>query len=129
VIEGMALGIGTNAEQTVILIIALASHKWIEAFAFSTSFVKEGVPVRRWIGILLMYSLMTPLGITGGIFLSDYLSGDNAILAEVRHHRRWPFSYCHLLVPVWSHHSTCPGAHGVAGRRFVPVRLAGGHHL
>ncbi|ELR18131.1 metal cation transporter, ZIP subfamily protein [Acanthamoeba castellanii str. Neff] len=82
VIEGMALGIGTNAEQTVILIIALASHKWIEAFAFSTSFVKEGVPVRRWIGILLMYSLMTPLGITGGIFLSDYLSGDNAILAE-----------------------------------------------
>jgi zinc transporter 1/2/3 len=84
VIEGMALGIGTNAEQTVILIIALASHKWIEAFAFSTSFVKEGVPVRRWIGILLMYSLMTPLGITGGIFLSDYLSGDNAILAEVR---------------------------------------------
>ncbi len=80
----MALGIGTNAEQTVILIIALASHKWIEAFAFSTSFVKEGVPVRRWIGILLMYSLMTPLGITGGIFLSDYLSGDNAILAEVR---------------------------------------------
>jgi hypothetical protein len=38
VIEGMALGIGTNAEQTVILIIALASHKWIEAFAFSTRY-------------------------------------------------------------------------------------------
>ena len=83
VIEGMALGIGTNAEQTVVLIIALASHKWIEAFAFSASFVKDGVPGRWWIGILLMYSLMTPLGITGGIFLSDYLYGDNAILAEV----------------------------------------------
>ncbi len=80
----MALGIGTNAEQTVVLIVALASHKWIEAFAFSTSFVKGGVPGRRWIGMLLMYSLMTPLGITGGIFLSDYLYGDNAILAEVR---------------------------------------------
>lgn len=82
-IEGMALGIGTDAEQTVILIIALASHKWIEAFAFSTSFVKEEVPLRRWIGILLLYSLMTPIGITAGIFLSDFLSGDSAVLAEV----------------------------------------------
>jgi len=32
----MALGIGENISQTIILIIALASHKWIEAFAFST---------------------------------------------------------------------------------------------
>lgn len=79
----MALGIGTDAGQTIILIIALASHKWIEAFAFSTSFVKEKVPIKRWIGILLLYSLMTPLGIMAGIFLSDFLTGDSATLAEV----------------------------------------------
>jgi len=82
IIEGMALGIGENISQTIILIIALASHKWIEAFAFSTSFVKEAVPIRRWIGILVLYSLMTPVGITIGIFLADNLSGDNATLAE-----------------------------------------------
>jgi len=81
-IEGLALGVQPSVSETIVLLIAIASHKWIEAFAFGASFVKQEVTLRRWVGILLVYSLATPAGITIGLFLSNYLTGDIASIIE-----------------------------------------------
>ncbi|KAL6072924.1 Zinc transporter ZIP3 [Balamuthia mandrillaris] len=82
VIEGLALGVESTVSQTTLLLIAIASHKWIEAFAFGTSFVKEGVKLKSWVGILAIYSTATPIGIGIGIGLNSALSGRSAFIAE-----------------------------------------------
>ena len=38
-IEGLALGVQSDVTQTTILLIAIASHKWIEAFAFGARYI------------------------------------------------------------------------------------------
>jgi len=77
VIEGLVLGIETSSElrEGVILLLAIASHKWIESFALGTSFVREKVSLRSWVKILLVYSMMSPLGIGLGMILEGEIKG------------------------------------------------------
>eukprot|EP01100_Stratorugosa_tubuloviscum_P000901 TRINITY_DN119_c4_g1_i1.p1 TRINITY_DN119_c4_g1~~TRINITY_DN119_c4_g1_i1.p1 ORF type:complete len:194 (-),score=91.43 TRINITY_DN119_c4_g1_i1:96-677(-) len=67
--EGIALGVQTDVTETILIFIAITSHKAVEAFAFGISFVKEDIPIKRWVGVLLIYAGMTPLGIGIGMIL------------------------------------------------------------
>eukprot|EP01104_Vermistella_antarctica_P009941 TRINITY_DN2619_c0_g1_i1.p1 TRINITY_DN2619_c0_g1~~TRINITY_DN2619_c0_g1_i1.p1 ORF type:complete len:466 (+),score=66.94 TRINITY_DN2619_c0_g1_i1:196-1593(+) len=80
---GLALGIQPNLDNFLVLFLALLLHKTFEAFAFGTSFVKQNAPFRRWIGILIVYSLATPIGIAIGAIALRSLNGDSLLWTEM----------------------------------------------
>lgn len=77
----MALGISSNAPELLTLYVAIISHKWIESFALGVSLVRTNKPAISILKLLVIYSLMTPIGILLGYVLEQTLdeqSGETA---------------------------------------------------
>lgn len=81
-IAGIALGIQPKMGDAVVIFIALAAHKWTEAFAFGVSFVTQKIPFKRWIGVLVLYSIMVGVGQVIGILLHSVLRGTAVWVVE-----------------------------------------------
>ncbi len=69
-IAGAALGIEKTILASVALFIAIIAHKGGAAFALGISMIRAGVLKRRHIKVILLFSIMTPLGIFLGSALS-----------------------------------------------------------
>ena len=61
--EGAALGIGTTLSETFMLLIAILAHKGSESFALCITLLKHQLPFNRILLIIILFALMTPLGI------------------------------------------------------------------
>jgi len=82
-IGGSALGIQQNLSNSFMAImIAMFSHKLVEALAVGANFVKEDVPWAQLWPVLLLYCCMTPLGITIGMVVLHNLDPHNVDLVE-----------------------------------------------
>ncbi|KAJ0398001.1 hypothetical protein P43SY_004062 [Pythium insidiosum] len=84
-IAGFALGVNSTSSKTAVATtVAILSHKAIEAMSVGANFAraKDSIGPQRAIAVLLLYSLMTPLGIVLGMVLADALQGSTALLAE-----------------------------------------------
>jgi len=69
-IAGLALGVQNElGSAAMAILVAIISHKFVEALSLAASFVREGVQLETSIYILLVYCCMTPLGILLGGFL------------------------------------------------------------
>lgn len=68
--EGAALGVGTTFSETLMLFIAIAVHKGSESFALCMTMIKHKLPMPRVWGIMILFALMTPLGISLGAGLT-----------------------------------------------------------
>ena len=77
-IEGLALGAQSVVGGSALsLLIAIASHKLIEAVSVGANFVKQQVEPHTALPVLGIYTLMTPGGILVGWALDSWLgSGD-----------------------------------------------------
>jgi len=80
IIEGIALGVGTSAEDTKAVLIAIAGHKLFDAFAFGVNIAKRNPATPQLIRLIVGFSLMTPLGVLLGVSI---LQGTNNLAAEV----------------------------------------------
>eukprot|EP01129_Flabellula_baltica_P007055 TRINITY_DN2706_c0_g1_i1.p1 TRINITY_DN2706_c0_g1~~TRINITY_DN2706_c0_g1_i1.p1 ORF type:complete len:321 (-),score=50.97 TRINITY_DN2706_c0_g1_i1:53-1015(-) len=75
-VEGFALGVQDDMEDTTAILIAILSHKFFAAFALGVSLVKKStVSVQRVIHLVTVFSLTTPIGIGLGLTLSAVLQG------------------------------------------------------
>mmetsp|Transcript_4530 Transcript_4530/g.7693 ORF Transcript_4530/g.7693 Transcript_4530/m.7693 type:complete len:443 (-) Transcript_4530:493-1821(-) len=70
VLEGMALGAQRSMESTRDILIAIAAHKGLAAYALGASVVQTGAPLKRFWAVTITFSLATPLAIFVGYALS-----------------------------------------------------------
>lgn len=78
--EGAALGIGNLAEATVIF-IAIIAHKGSASFALCMTLLRYHLSMKRIIILLGLFSLMTPLGIALGTWMTFYTASSGGKLA------------------------------------------------
>ncbi len=79
--EGAALGLESAYAETVMLFIAILAHKSTESFGLCMLLLRYALPLPRVMVILLLFSLMTPLGILLGDFITT--SSSNQELAAI----------------------------------------------
>jgi len=83
-IAGAALGIEKTILGSAVLFIAIIAHKSGAAFALGISMIRSGVLKRRHIKVILLFSIMTPLGIfLGSVLNSAFGSSTGRVLEGV----------------------------------------------
>ena len=102
-IAGVALGISTELSIVSILFIAIIAHKGFETFAFVVNLHRQLGKVFQVILVLLVFSLVTPVGIALGIFSDTflYVPLDNLLTALFSAFAAGTFLY---IGTVHSHH-------------------------
>lgn len=81
-IAGAALGIEKTILASVVLFIAIIAHKGGAAFALGISMVRGGILNRRHIKVILLFSIMTPLGIFLGSALNRTFGSSTGQILE-----------------------------------------------
>jgi len=81
-IAGAALGIEKTILASVVLFVAIIAHKGGAAFALGISMIRGGVIKRRHIKVILLFSIMTPIGIFLGSGLSRAFGSSTGIVLE-----------------------------------------------
>ena len=81
-IAGAALGIEKTILASTVLFIAIIAHKGGAAFALGISMVRGGILKRRHIKVILLFSVMTPLGIFLGSALSKGFGSSTGEILE-----------------------------------------------
>ncbi len=79
--EGAALGLESAYAETVMLFIAILAHKGTESFGLCVLLLRHALPYRKIFLILVLFSLMTPLGILFGSLITA--NGGNQELASL----------------------------------------------
>jgi len=74
IIAGVALGIETTLSTFIIIFIAIIAHKGSAAFALGVSMRKQGLVKTTMLKLMLLFSLMTPLGIIFGSIIARCLA-------------------------------------------------------
>ncbi len=81
-IEGLALGVATKVDNTALsVLVAIVAHKSVEAVTVSTNFVRERVNVTKALPVILVYCMMTPLGIALGMLMNS-VAGEQTLAVE-----------------------------------------------
>ena len=79
-IAGIALGADDRRSEFLVLLLAILAHKGSAAFALGVSLHRAGLNRRNYLGILLVFCMMTPLGLVLGTLVSEGLHGSGAQL-------------------------------------------------
>lgn len=74
-IEGGALGISGTFTETLFLFIAIVAHKGSESFALCLLLLRHHLPFKRILWLMLIFTLMTPLGIAAGSWFAVAKAG------------------------------------------------------
>lgn len=82
VIAGASLGIDTSVYGFVVIFIAIIAHKGSAAFALTVSMRNSGIEKRRMLQILILFSIMTPLGVFLGSTVNHLVPISAAKLLE-----------------------------------------------
>ena len=82
VIAGIALGIESELAASLLVMIAILSHKGSAAFALMVSVQAAGADRARLKRVLAIFVVMTPLGIMLGTLASGFFEGHAALLVE-----------------------------------------------
>lgn len=81
-IEGLALGVQTEVDAaSVSILVAVVSHKIVEALTVGANFVKERIDLKQAVPVIAVYCLMTPLGILVGTGLT-HGKGESATMIQ-----------------------------------------------
>lgn len=82
IIEGAALGINMTIAGAFVIFIAILVHKSLASFALVVSLRRADFRMRRVMTMLVVFSIMTPLGIFMASMIGSLLAHDSGILAE-----------------------------------------------
>ena len=72
--EGISLGMQSTIKETLFLFFFFSLHKWAASLSLGISFVKSGVNKKQFIIMILIFSLISPLGICMGMILTKFSS-------------------------------------------------------
>jgi solute carrier family 39 (zinc transporter), member 1/2/3 len=78
--EGAALGMGSTLSETLMLLIAILAHKGSESFALCITLLRHQLPFKRVAVIIIFFSLMTPVGISLGAIVNQFMFARNGEL-------------------------------------------------
>ncbi len=81
-ITGIALGTEKVVTQALIILLAVVAHKGTAAFALGVSLLRNRIPMKHAVLMLVSFSLMTSIGIALGMGLIKFLSANTALLFE-----------------------------------------------
>ena len=81
-VAGIALGIETRIVTSIVIFVAIIAHKGSAAFALSISMIRSKISKSRHIRVILLFSIMTPIGIIIGSFLSNAFSSSDTSISE-----------------------------------------------
>eukprot|EP01091_Cochliopodium_minus_P000966 TRINITY_DN10856_c0_g1_i1.p2 TRINITY_DN10856_c0_g1~~TRINITY_DN10856_c0_g1_i1.p2 ORF type:complete len:311 (+),score=85.21 TRINITY_DN10856_c0_g1_i1:1016-1948(+) len=70
IIEGITLGIQTSVVKLTPILIAIMSHKWGDSLAFGVNLTKMETTFKKYIIVILLTSLTTPVGVVIGALVS-----------------------------------------------------------
>ncbi len=73
VIAGIALGAQETVASATIIFIAIIAHKSMAAFALGVSLARGALERRRALGIIAIFTVMTPIGIAIGALVGNAL--------------------------------------------------------
>ncbi|MBU2538201.1 MAG: ZIP family metal transporter [Proteobacteria bacterium] len=82
VIAGIALGVDGSTTSSLIILVAILSHKGSAAFALGVNLAKHNVLKKQAQKTIYLFCLMTPLGVITGLILHHFLLHDNQKLLE-----------------------------------------------
>ncbi len=82
IIAGMALGIESEVAASLLVMIAILSHKGSAAFALIISVQAAGAERKRLLQTLAIFAVMSPMGILLGTLASGLYEGETALLIE-----------------------------------------------
>jgi len=82
VIAGAALGINTTISGTFIIFFAIIAHKGSEAFALAMQLKRGELVLQRMKNLVIVFSLMTPIGILLGTSITPLLQTEFSKLTE-----------------------------------------------
>ena len=81
-IAGAALGIESLASRFFVLFIAIVAHKAAAAFALCVHMKRHKVNAKSMRNLLLVFSVMTPIGILFGSGVNQLLQTNTSLLAQ-----------------------------------------------
>lgn len=82
IVAGAALGIATILSGFFIIFIAIVAHKGADAFVLAVSMQNQGLKQSTMYKVMLIFSLMTPLGMFGAAYIHNYLHSTSGLLLE-----------------------------------------------
>lgn len=72
VFEGIALGIQNDTHNILTLFIGIILHKWAEGVSLATAFIKSRKDRTRALGLMFIFALASPVGISIGMGVASY---------------------------------------------------------
>ena len=69
-LAGLALGLSSTMATTIMVVIAIMSHKWAASFALSVQLNKSHLPLKMSLIAFVIFACMTPLGIISGSLMA-----------------------------------------------------------
>lgn len=124
-IEGTALGINSSFTETVMIFIAIIAHKGSASFALCVTLIRHQIAAKPLLSIILLFSLVTPLGIFLGTLLHarDYLPQEQLLEAIFNAFATGSFFYMATLHHVQFHKRNAEEVHGLLEFVFLLVGL------
>lgn len=101
--EGAALGLETAYAETAMLCVAILAHKGSESFGLCMILLRYALPYRQILLILILFSMMTPLGILLGVIINSS-DGNHLLSALFTAFAAGTFLYISTLHHVHFHH-------------------------
>jgi len=81
-ISGVTVGIQSDSNSFISIVVAIGVHKWIEAFAIGVTLIRMGEIGSKLIMKVAIYSSMEPIGIVIGEILNLTITGDSLMIVE-----------------------------------------------
>ena len=106
-IEGLALGIMTSWGPVIAVFCAIVGHKPVEAFALSLIILKDKpTKILFWI-LVVLYTIMSPIGLITGIYIADKYSENHWVLGIIAAFSAGTFLFvgCHEWSEMFEHKS------------------------
>ena len=108
VIEGLALGASDKMSSIIAIWCAIVGHKPVEAFALSLILLKDK-PTKWFFWLMvLLYSVLTPVGIVAGIFISKERSELALSIIAAFSAGTFLFVGCHEWCEMFEHKHSWP---------------------
>lgn len=81
--EGIAIGLQNSRMEIFYMFIAITFHKWVEALSIGINLNKSNIEKDYFFKFVILFSLMTPIGILLGIIFSGFSDLIEAIFLAI----------------------------------------------
>jgi len=83
IFEGLAIGLGDSVDGTILIFIGIGLHKFAEAFAMGMNFVRVGLPIKKSVILVTIFSSVCPLGVAIGLGLVGLSDTTHALVSSI----------------------------------------------